>query len=208
MKYLNPRKTTSLTTSDDEPFREIDRLEGGRTELGISGGGSFSWEQPHIYTFTLLPKIGWILDGFDTPKGSLEFELEPFVSLVKEPSDYTYEGGATIMMGYNFETGTKWVPFVHLGGGPIYSGMKKGGLSHVREREREQGSVSDSEEAQKILKTRLNAIAQMGFGAKYFFKKRTSLNAEFRWRHISNPATHDDLGMDSMFFLLGMSFYH
>ncbi|MFQ5861714.1 MAG: outer membrane protein [Candidatus Brocadiales bacterium] len=193
---------------EEEEFRMIDGFEPGMRELGISGGGSFSLEEPRIYTFTLLPKIGWILGTFNRPKGALEFELEPFVSIVKEPSQYSHEVGATIMIGYNFETGTKLVPFVHAGGGAIRSGMNTGGLSHVRDLENAQGSLSDKDEAKKLLKSRLNAIAQIGLGVKYFFKERTSFNIEYRWRHISDPSTTDDLGIDSQFFLFGLSYFY
>lgn len=193
---------------EEEDFSIIDGFERGMHEIGISGGGSFSWESPRVYTFTLLPKYGWILETFDKPKGAVEFEVEPFVSGLKEPSKYSYEVGAAMMIGYNFETGTKWVPFVHAGGGPIYSGISTGGLDYVRNLEKTQGTISEQERVKKLLKTNLNAIAQMGFGVKYFFKERTSFNSEFRWRHISNPATHDDLGIDSMFFLVGMSVFH
>lgn len=178
-------------------------FEKGMRELGVSGGESFSWETPRYSTFTLLPKIGWMLATFDKPKGALEFELEPFVSLVTKP-ETTYEIGSAIMMGYNFETGTKLVPFVHAGGGAIYSGLTTGGLSEAREL-RNRGQ---SDEAKKLLANHLNAIAQMGFGVKYFFKEKTALDFEYRWRHISDPSTQDDLGIDSNFVLFGVSYFY
>ncbi|MFQ5957295.1 MAG: outer membrane protein [Candidatus Brocadiales bacterium] len=195
---------------EEEEFRIIDGFEPGMRELSVSAGGSFSLEEPQIYTFTLLPKYGWILGTFNKPKGALEFELEPFFSVVKEPAQYSHEVGATIMIGYNFETGTKLVPFIHAGGGAIRSGMNTGGLSHVRDLEdaQGQGNLSDEDEAKKLLKSRLNAIAQLGLGVKYFFKDRTSFNVEYRWRHISDPSTHDDLGIDSQFFLFGLSYFY
>lgn len=188
---------------EETGFNISNSFEKGMRELGISGGGSFSMETPRYTTFTLLPKIGWMLATFDKPKGALEFELEPFISLVSRP-ERTFEVGGAIMMGYNFETGTKLVPFVHAGGGAIYSGLTTGGLSEAREL-RQRGQP---DEAKKLLKSHLNAIAQMGFGVKYFFKEKTALNLEYRWRHISDPSTHDDLGIDSNFILFGVSYFY
>ncbi|MCP4363816.1 MAG: outer membrane beta-barrel protein [Planctomycetes bacterium] len=195
---------------DPEEFDMIDGFERGMRELSISVGGSRTLDEPHIYTFTLTPRMGWILATFNWPRGALEFEVEPFVSVVKIPSNstgdddstnaFTQEFGGTIMLGYNFETGTKLVPFVHAGAGAMQAGDK---MLKVKEK---------GTSGKNLLKTRINAVAQVGLGVKYFIRKRTSLNLETRFRHVSNPTEDDketdDAGFNSLFLLVGLSYFY
>lgn len=197
---------------DPEEFDMIDGFERGMRELSISVGGSRTLDEPHVYTFTLMPRMGWILATFNWPRGALEFEVEPFVSLVKIPSnstgdstgvstnEITQEFGGTFMLGYNFETGTKLVPFVHAGAGAMYAGDK---MLKIKEK---------GTSGKNLLETRINAVAQIGLGVKYFIKKRTALNVETRFRHVSNPTKNDketdDAGLNSIFLLVGLSYFY
>ena len=193
---------------DPEEFDMIDGFERGMRELGISVGGSRTLDEPHVYTFTVMPRMGWILATFNWPRGALEFEVEPFVSLVKIPSnatddstnELTQEFGGTFMLGYNFETGTKLVPFVHAGAGAMYAGDK---MLKIKEK---------GTSGKNLLETRINAVAQIGIGVKYFIKKRTALNVETRFRHVSNPTKDDketdDAGLNSIFLLVGLSYFY
>lgn len=106
-----------------EKFTMLDGFEPGMHEVGVSAGGGISIDDPRIYTLSLLPKYGKILATFTKPRGALELELEPIVSYVRARGENTYEVGATIMLGYNLETGTKLVPFVHGGLGGVYTGL-------------------------------------------------------------------------------------
>ncbi|MHC4358252.1 MAG: SH3 domain-containing protein [Planctomycetota bacterium] len=145
---------------DPEEFDMIDGFERGMRELSINVGGSRTLDEPHVYTFTLTPRMGWILATFNWPRGALEFEVEPCVSVVKIPSnstddstnEFTQEFGGTIMLGYNFETGTKLVPFVHAGAGAMQAGDK---MLKVKEK---------GTSGKNLLKTRINAVAQVGLG--------------------------------------------
>lgn len=193
---------------DPEEFDMIDGFEKGMRELSVNVGAGASLEKsrtydfplvpetPQVYTFTLAPRIGWILATFNTPRGALEFEFEPFFSRVKVPGGFTEEYGGTAMLAYNFETGTKLVPFVHAGAGAMQAGSK---MLNVKEK---------GEDGDPLLKTRLNAVAQMGLGVKYFIRKRTSLNLEARLRHVSNPTESDEAGLNSLFFLVGLSYFY
>ncbi|MEE9585098.1 MAG: acyloxyacyl hydrolase [Candidatus Brocadiales bacterium] len=191
---------------EEEEFNMIDGFEKGMRELGISGGvgaslgygdeGDTFLDEPRVYTFSLLPKMGWILGTYDRPRGALEFELEAFSSMVRVSNQFTDEEGITAMIGYNFETGTKWVPFVHGGSGIISSGVSS------------TGAREESGDRKKLLTSRLNAVGQIGVGLRYFIKERTSINAETRFRHVSNPTTSEDAGINSIFLLFGLSYFY
>ena len=104
------------------------------------------------------------------------------------------------MLGYNLETSTKLVPFVHGGLGGMYTG-----LADIAE---DKTKTTTTEKKKNILSSKLNAIGQVGIGTRYLLNKRTSLNLEGRFRHISNPFKSGDQKVDSFFMLFGLSYFY
>ncbi|MDO8137478.1 MAG: acyloxyacyl hydrolase, partial [Candidatus Brocadiales bacterium] len=94
------------------------------------------------------------------------------------------EVGLNVLFTYNFETGTKFVPYFSTGAGFLYTDLR------VHE-----------------LGSRFNASPQGGVGIKYFLKDTTALSFQYRFRHVSNIGTASpNRGIDSSFILFGIDF--
>lgn len=170
----------------EEKAVRMDRhFEAGQKEYGISGGFGVSPESDIITDFILLPKWGLFLATFDFPlKGALEFEVEPVLGMHITPHQAP-EAGVNTLFTYNFETGTRLVPFFQIGGGFLYTDLR------VHE-----------------LGSRFNGSPQGGLGLKYFLNNKNAFTVQYRFRHVSNAGTADrNQGIDGSFLLFGMDFY-
>ncbi len=118
------------------------------------------------------------------PRALMQFQLEPFLSLVTRP-DNNIETGASfwLKMGLLPET-SKFQPYFKLGAGLLYM------TQHTREQA-----------------TQFNFTEQLALGMHYYFCKNTALTLEGRWRHLSNSSIkHPNHGINTYFVLTGISY--
>jgi hypothetical protein len=164
---------------------EKDRyFKAGMQEYGISGGYGFADEREYIQSIFLLPKWGLFLADFDKVKGALEFEVEPVLGMYISPSR-AIAAGVNVLFTYNFETGTRIIPFFSAGAGFLYTNLK----------------VSE-------LGSKFNGSPQGGPGIKYMVNDHTAISLQTRIHHISNAGTaKPNRGVDSFLFLIGVDFY-
>ena len=160
--------------------------EAGMQEYGFSGSFGVAPEDELITDFVLLPKWGYIISDYDGPvPGALEIELEGVAGAFITPSP-AFETGFNLLFTYNFETGTKFVPFFSAGAGLLYTNLDVNELG-----------------------SKLNASPQGGIGLKYFINDKTALSVMGRIRHISNAGTASpNRGVDSGIILFGVNFLH
>jgi len=158
--------------------------EAGMREYGISGGVGFAGEDEVITDFIVMPKMGLILADFDGPvPGAVEMDMELMGGMFWRP-ERAEEGAFNLLFTYNFETGTKFVPFFSAGAGAYWTNLDVNELG-----------------------SRWNGSPQGGLGVKYFLNDRVNLSAMGRIRHISNAGTASpNRGVDSMFILFGINF--
>lgn len=158
--------------------------EAGMREYGISGGVGYADEDEIITDFIVMPKMGFILADFDGPvPGAVELDLELMGGMFWRP-ERAAEGAFNLLFTYNFETGTKFVPFFSAGAGAYWTNLDVNELG-----------------------SRWNGSPQGGLGVKYFLNDRVNLSLMGRIRHISNAGTASpNRGVDSMFILFGINF--
>ncbi|HHT9119915.1 MAG TPA: acyloxyacyl hydrolase [Candidatus Hypogeohydataceae bacterium YC41] len=160
-------------------------FEAGMREYGISGGFGHGEERQSINDLVLLPKIGFFIADFDKVKGAVELELEPVLGMFVTPSN-AIETGLNLLFTYNFETGTKLVPYFSAGAGFLYTNLQ------VHE-----------------LGSEFNGSPQGGPGLKYMLNDKTAISFQTRFHHISNAGTAShNHGINSWLFLFGVDFYH
>ncbi len=112
------------------------------------------------------------------------FELEPFASFVASP-DKNAEAGVNLLLKYGCFVTKKLCPYIELGSGFVYI------TQHTREQS-----------------TQFNFIPQAGAGVSYFVRNNISVNAGYRYRHLSNSAIRrPNKGIDADMLLFGVSFY-
>jgi hypothetical protein len=115
-------------------------------------------------------------------KGFTEIILEPFINTVITPHT-NIEVGCGILLKYSYPLTEKLYPYGIAGGGVIYFTQH----THVQS-----------------LQYGFNP--QLGLGFTYFFKKDLALNAEYRYRHLSNAGIKQpNKGINIGMVLVGLS---
>lgn len=131
--------------------------------------------------FDLKPAIKKI--GFCLP-GTVEFQLEPFVSYVYRPEKNVEVGNAFMLKFGILPETSKFQIYGKAGIGYVYMSQ------HTTEQ-----------------KTHSNYLEQGGVGIAYFFRKNLALNFDCRFRHVSNAGrAYPNHGINTIFFLLGTTY--
>jgi hypothetical protein len=118
-------------------------------------------------------------------RGSLEVIFEPTFMITTTPST-TFGEGASLLLRYNFVTGTRWVPFLDLGMGILHWNLN----------------------LPTILETRFNFTLQTGPGLHYFATDHLAITGQVRLHHISNAGIESpNIGVNSSVYLLGVSYF-
>jgi hypothetical protein len=111
--------------------------------------------------------------------------------LIELPFYYVQHPESAIMTGinflanWNFTASDKLVPYVSVGGGPMYTNLDIPGLGRE-----------------------LNGNYQAGVGIHYFIEKYMSIDINYRFHHISNASTADpNEPLNSSKILFGVSFF-
>lgn len=168
-----------------------DGLRAGAVEIGVSAGYGRQHEIPpgarsDLRQVTTLIRVGRVLLGPVGPpglRGSLELAGEVMVAEFSNADQGTVYGLSPFLR-YHFLTGSRWVPYVAFGVGLVYLGL------NVEEQS-----------------TKWNFILQPAIGLQYGLSDRWSLNAEYRFQHISNDDTGSrNLGLNSSVGLVGISY--
>lgn len=115
--------------------------------------------------------------------GLLEFQIEPFFSLVLQPN-HNIEIGNTFALKAGLLPETfAFQPYIRGGVGGIYI------TQHIPEQS-----------------TQFNFCEYGGVGSHYFFNKNTALTVEFRYRHLSNAdIKQPNRGISSYLTLFGIA---
>lgn len=115
--------------------------------------------------------------------GLLEFQIEPFLSLVLQPNHNIEAGNMLALKAGVFPETFALQPYIKAGVGGIYT------TQHIPEQS-----------------TQINFCEYAGGGAHYFFTKNTALNFEFRYRHLSNAdLKKPNKGISSYMTLFGLT---
>ncbi len=166
----------------------------GKLELQSSSGAFFSIGKfgPTLnYSFTSY-RLGVMLntpagDGF--LRGNFEFLAEAFGgSVFNGPGNGL--GGLAVLLRYNFvQPGSKWVPYVQLGGGGVYSDIYK-------------------DQDQRLIGEAFEFDLEATLGIRYFINERWALNLEGGYRHISNAdLANRNIGLNALGASLGLGWH-
>ncbi|MGH7409515.1 MAG: acyloxyacyl hydrolase [Candidatus Methylomirabilis sp.] len=194
--------TRTLARVDDPPqgggparaaIRPEEGFRSGTWRLGLMGGYSvphkvFAPRSADVHFAPLLAQIGYTLTDVHLPfpiRGSLELVLEPSLLLTTSP-DTTIGEGLSLLLRYNFVTGTRWVPFFDFGPGIQYWSLR----------------------VPTILESRFNFTLQGGPGLHYFVTDHLAITGQVRLHHISNNGRErPNVGINSSLYLLGVSYF-
>jgi len=117
-------------------------------------------------------------------KGDIVFSLEPFINTVYSP-DTNVETGINFLARYIFPSKNKLKFYIKGGVGVLYMSQ------HTREQS-----------------TQYNFLPQIGPGVSYFLNEHTSVDFEYRFRHLSNASFKvPNAGINANVFLCGVTHY-
>lgn len=180
--------SSSLTTSAANPVSGASGEYGILTGYGISHIG-FGETRHQIQTWDAIVRAGFFLSD-DVGKGSWyqgrhEVVFEIPYHLAVDHYGRSMVGG--YVLGHWRFTGLDGVvPYVMAGGGPLYVDL---GLP--------------------AMGTKLCFSYQGGTGLQYFISRKTALNMEYRYHHISNAGTaYPNEPLNSSKILFGVSVYY
>ena len=157
----------------------------GRIELGVQVGGGYSVAATTraATEVALLPRLGYVFaEQAAFLPGSFEIVGEPTYLTVFQHQT-VHVGGVAALLKYNFQTGSRWVPYLVGGAGLAFASHR---IPHSG--------------------TNFNFLTEGGVGLQYALTPRVLLGAEWRYQHFSiadislpNPSLNLSL------FLLGAS---
>jgi len=180
---------SKATVPDLTPFNQ------GKMEFQFSGGAmtslfNFGPYRPKITDLDGSLRLGWMLytptgNGFF--RGNFEFLLEADGALVVRGPETGFTGG-NIVFRYNFvQPGSKWVPYIQLQGGGVYTDIDHDPNQHLIGRDEE-------------------FFLGTGVGVRCFLSQRTALTVEINYRHNSDADTADrNIGLNSVGGMIGFS---
>lgn len=178
----------SLPVSAENPVSNAKGEFGFLTGYGTSHVG-FGETQHQIQTWDAIARAGFFLSD-DIGRGSWYQGRHEFVFEI--PYHLALNQGWRSMVGsymlgqWRFTALDGIAPYVFAGGGPLYVDL---GLP--------------------TMGTKLCFSYQGGTGLQYFVDKKTALNLEYRYHHISNAGTASpNEPLNSSKFLFGMSVYY
>ncbi|MFC1592479.1 acyloxyacyl hydrolase [Candidatus Omnitrophota bacterium] len=120
--------------------------------------------------------------GFNPPS-IVQFQIEPFVSLVTQPQTNLEIGNSFLFKLGLVPDDWKIQPYLKGGAGMIYI---------------TQHTIEQS--------TQFNFIPQAAAGLHFYFQEDTAFTAEYRFRHLSNASIkHPNSGIDSSLCIVGVS---
>ncbi len=164
-------------------------LRQGSWEIGAIGAYSISGAGgPDIGTvvraFWLFPHIGYTFWEVPWYPGSFQIALEPGAAFITTPAK-TYAIGLNAVLRHTLLVWRQFFPYLEGGAGFLNTNLRT-----------------------KALGESIEFLLQAGGGFHFFPKERFSLDAGFRWTHISNAGLADrNLGINSYMPYIGFTLY-
>jgi len=171
-----------------------DIISGCDYEVGVMTG--YGWAMDHlsqepdiehaVVTASVAVPMSKEEMGTSFFRGIVEYQCEAVIGEIVVPNQRMEFGITPAGFKYNFTAlGSDISPYSNFGFGVIYEPIGH----HV------QGS-------------NFNFIIQTGLGVQYFIDDKTTINLEYRYRHISNAHYRDpNSSINSSFVLVGVSFF-
>jgi len=140
-----------------------------------------------VETVDIIVRYGRFLSrelGVSWYRGRHEILIEvPFRAVVYP--EHAFMTGVTFLATWNFTAGDLLIPYIMVGGGPVYTNLDIPGLG-----------------------AKLNYSYQGGAGIHYFVDQDMSINFNYRLHHISNAGTAEpNEPLNSSRFLIGVTFF-
>ena len=149
----------------------------------------FGATRTQVQTWDAIARFGWFLSD-EAGKGSWyqgrhELLIELPYHLAVDHNDRSMVGGY-LLGSWKFTAVSNAAPYIFAGGGPLYVDL---GLP--------------------TMGTKWCYSYQAGTGLQYFLDKKTAINMEYRYHHISNAGTAEpNEPLNSSKILLGVSVYY
>jgi len=186
--------TVAYSETSSGPVSARDVVKKGTIEGGVAVGWlqgedvlrSTSANRNAVY---VLPRIGMVLTdelGSGRLAGNLEVMVEPLYARYYQPF-YASAAGGSLMAKYNFLTFGRWMPFIDIGAGMLWTDL----APRIREQS-----------------TPFNFILQAGPGVQYFATQQLALTLGARFHHISNAGIGErNIGLNSVLPYVGISYF-
>ena len=164
----------------------------GAKELSLSGGigfGSpiFGSIEHHDWVIGVV-EFGWVFSEVQGKghwyQGNFELLGDLFGGMQFHP-EHAYLVGMAPILRYDFATGTRFVPFVDIGGGVTSTDIRNPDLS-----------------------TPFEFNLQLGGGTHYFLRENLALTVQYRFIHLSNAGiSSPNLGVNTSTIFAGVSWF-
>jgi hypothetical protein len=189
---------SEITTGDAKTtVVDLTPFEKGEWEFQGSGGAftslfNYGPYRPKITDIDASFRLGWMLytargNGFF--RGNFEALIEADGALdVQGPK--TGSTGGNLVFRYNFvQLESKWVPYIQLQGGGVYTDV-------------------DHDQDQHLIGRDEEFFLGTGIGLRYFLNQRMALSVELDYRHNSDANTADrNIGLNSIGGMFGFSVF-
>lgn len=171
----------------------MENFKTGERELSVGGVALFSpclrlERRPAINYAGPVVRLGYMLsDAEDHGAWSGNFEglVEGYATTIfKGQGDYM--AGTTLWIRYNFLPDWKVTPYFQGGAGLTFTDVDR-----------------------NVLGQTFNFNLNLALGVRYFINPRCSVNAEYRYQHVSNAGMSDvNLGVDAQGGMLSVSWFY
>jgi hypothetical protein len=200
-ELIAARTLAFASTEDPSPVEKREKptlrpeegFQSGTWHLGVKSGYGdshkiFAGRESGVNFAPLFFQIGYTVTDVHGPfpvRGSLEVIFEPTFMFISEPAK-TFGEGASILLRYNFVTGTRWVPFFEAGIGILHWNL------HIP----------------RDLNSQLNYTILSGPGVNYFLTDKLAITGQVGLHHVSNGGRKSpNVGVNSSMYLLGVEYY-
>lgn len=174
-------------------LRPEEGFQSGTWHVGAKTGYAdshriFAGREPGVNVVPLFLQIGYTVTDVHGPfpvRGSLEVIFEPTFMMIVEPQE-TWGQGASLLLRYNFVTGTRWMPFFEVGVGILHWNLR----------------------IPRDLNSQFNFTILGGPGINYFLTENLAITGQVGMHHVSNAGRRSpNVGVNSSMYLLGVSYY-
>ncbi len=137
-----------------------------------------------VRAYWLLPRIGYTFAEIPWYPGSSRAYLEPAAAFIPHPAK-TYILGVNVILRHTIRVGGRFSPYIEGGAGLLNTNLRTRALGES-----------------------IEFMPQVGAGLHLHVTERVSLNAGYRWHHISNAGLAErNLGINSHFPYAGFSYF-
>lgn len=165
------------------PLRQGSWEAGALAAFSISGAGG-PRSNPVVRAWWLLPRVGYTFLEIPWYPASLQIYLEPAVAFIAQPAK-TYILGVNAILRHTFLVWERFSPYIEGGAGLLNTNLRHRALAET-----------------------IEFMPQVGAGFHIHVGDRVSLNAGYRWHHISNAGLGErNLGINSHFPYVGFTYF-